>query len=131
MLSRFELAIVVRNQVRDRALVARARAVEAAMERLAAALGADIELWGLAGLGADLDVRLTAAHPERRGMVVEELLLAEGAPVEVAAAARARHEAAPERMTRLTRALVVAEAEVDGRPVDARVAECRRLLGLE
>jgi predicted hydrolase (HD superfamily) len=129
MLSRFELAIVVRNQLRDRALVARARALEAAMERLASALGADVELWGLAGLGAELDARLTAAHPERRGAVVEDLLLAEGAPAEVAAAARARHEAAPVRMTQLARALVVAVADLDGR-VDARAAECRQLLGL-
>jgi predicted hydrolase (HD superfamily) len=130
MLSRFELLMVVRNQLRDRALVDRALAVEAAMERLAAALGADPTLWGLAGLGADIDVRLTAHHPERLGLVAEELLLAEGAPAEVAAAARARHEAPPERMPPLARALVVAEAEVDGGPESARVRACRELLGL-
>ena len=130
MLSRFELFIVVRNQVRDRTLVDRALAVEAEMERLATLLGHDAELWGLCGLGADIDVRLTAQHPERRGVVAEELLLAEGAPAEIAAAARARHEGAPERMAPLARALVLAEALVDDEPEDARARACRELLGL-
>ena len=130
MLSRFELLMVVRNQVRAKALVDRAVAVEAEMEALAAVLGGDPAVWGLAGLGADIDVRLTAQHPERRGIVAEELLRAEGAPPEVAAAERARHHAAPAQMTPLARALVVAEAQVDGAPDDSRVAECRRLLDL-
>ena len=130
-LSRFDLLIVLRNQVRDRGLVQRALAVEAVMEELAGALGHDPALWGLAGLGADIDVRMTAQHPERRGVVAEELLLAEGAPAEVAAAARARHQSPPGQMTTLARALVVAAAQVDGAPVDARVQACRELLGLE
>jgi uncharacterized protein len=129
MLTRFELTIVVRTQLRERALVDRAFAVEAAMEALAARLGQDPELWALAGLGADIDVRLTAHRPDRRGAVAEEILLTEGAPAEVAAAARLRHQASPETMTMLARALVVAVAEVDGSE-DARTAACRELLGL-
>ncbi len=113
VLGRFELMLVLRNQVGDRALVRRSLAVEAVMEELAGALGHDAVLWGLCGLGADIDAELTAGNPDRRGGVAEELLLTEGAPAEVAAAARLQHGGAVAGMPPLARGLVAAGALVD------------------
>jgi predicted hydrolase (HD superfamily) len=87
-IGRLDLYIVLRNQLADKALSRRALAVEAVMEALARAAGHDPAMWGLAGLGADIDVKLAAQNPERRGVIAEELLLAEGVPAEAAAAAR-------------------------------------------
>lgn len=114
MISRFELYVVLRAQVRDRALLRRALAKEAVCGALAVSVGADAELWGLAGLGADIDVVLTAENPQRRGAVAEELLRAEGAPADAAAAARTCRCDAPELLSPLARCLVVADALVDG-----------------
>jgi predicted hydrolase (HD superfamily) len=113
MLTRFELFIVLRSQVADRARVKRAVAVEAAMEALAEELGANPVIWGLAGLGADIDCAFAAGNPERRGHVARELLLTEGAPAEVADAVRDRAHESPERMTPLAAGLGLADALVD------------------
>jgi predicted hydrolase (HD superfamily) len=114
MITRFDLFVVLRNQVADRGRVRRALAVEAAMEELASVAGADAAVWGLAGLGADIDYMLARENPGRRGEVAEELLLTEGAPVEVAAAARAAVRGEAEQLSELAAALVVAGAVVDG-----------------
>ena len=113
MISRFELFVVLRAQVRDRALLRRALAKEAVCGALAGSVGADAELWALAGLGADIDAVLTAENPLRRGAVAEELLRAEGLPDEAAAAARACRCDAPELLSPLARGLVVADTLVD------------------
>ena len=113
MISRFELYVVLRAQLRDKALLRRALAKEAVCAALAAAVGADAELWGLSGLGADIDAVLTAENPQRRGAVAEELLRAEGAPADAAAAARTCRADAPELLSPLARGLVVADALVD------------------
>jgi predicted hydrolase (HD superfamily) len=112
-IGRLELFIVLRNQLADRALVQRALAVEAVMEDLAVELGADTALWALAGLGADIDAKLAAHNPDRRGAVAEELLLAEGVAAGAAAAARQwRHGPAGE-LPDLAQALAGAEWLVD------------------
>jgi len=113
MLSRFELFVLVRNQVADRRRLRRSLALEAVMEDLAAKLGQDGSRWGMAGLGADVDGQLCEHNPDRRGLVAEELLLAEGAPAEVAAAVRERLRATPAEMSLLAAALGGAEAIVD------------------
>jgi len=113
MISRFELFVVLRAQVRDRALLRRALAKEAVCGALAATVGADAELWALAGLGADIDAVLTAENPQRRGAVAEELLRAEGVPADAAAAARTSRCDAPELLSPLARGLVVADVLVD------------------
>jgi predicted hydrolase (HD superfamily) len=113
MLSRFELFVVLRHQVRDRRLVRRALAVEAGMEELAALAGGDVALWGLAGMGSGIDAELTVENPARRGEVAEELLLTEGAPAEVAEAARLRLGGGPvERLPVMAAALAAVEALV-------------------
>jgi predicted hydrolase (HD superfamily) len=111
-LGRFDLFVVLRNQVRDKRLVRRALAVEAVMEELAKAAGADAERWGLAGLGADIDAALCARAPERLGKVASELLLAEGAPADVAAAAATRRAGDPAELAPMAAALCAADALV-------------------
>lgn len=113
MLTRFELLVVLRQQLRERALVQRSLAFEAVMETLAEMCGGDAQLWGLAGLGADIDVKLTQDNPARRGAIAEELLRTEGAPAAVAVAVRLRHDTPADRQPQLARGLVVAEALVD------------------
>lgn len=127
MLTRFELFVILRNQVRDRRQVRRSLAVEAVLEEWAPAAGADVETWRLAGLGAGIDAELCEDNPSRRGEVAEELLLTEGASPEVAAAARERLRLRPEEMSPLAAAVAAAEAFVDdvyaaielGDPLDA------------
>lgn len=106
MIGRLDLFIVLRNQLADKALLRRALAVEAVMEDLARETGADPTLWGLAGLGADIDAKLTALNPDRRGAVAEELLRTEGVPAEAAAAARLVRHGPPAELPPIARALV-------------------------
>jgi predicted hydrolase (HD superfamily) len=111
-LTRFELFVILRNQVKERVHVRRALAVEATMEELAAELGQDARVWAMAGLGAFIDAELQQVNVQRRGEVAEEILLTEGAPGEVAAAARARLGVDPAAMSVLAAALAAAEALV-------------------
>ena len=113
MLSRFELFVMVRNQVADRRRLRRSLAVDAAMEEVAGRLGEEPAAWALAGLGADVDAQLCEHNPDRRGRVAEELLLTEGAPPAVAAAARERLWSPVAEMSRLAAALFATEAIVD------------------
>lgn len=113
MLTRFELFVVLRNQVRDRAMVRRSLAVEAAMEELAALAGADPARWGLCGLGANIDAELVARNEGRRGEVAEEILLTEGVEPELARAARTRRRLPPQELSPLEAALAGAEGLVD------------------
>jgi predicted hydrolase (HD superfamily) len=137
VLSRFELFVIVRNQVDDRRRLRRSLAIEATMEELAARAGEDAAIWGLAGLGADVDCQLCEHNPAKRGHTAAELLAAEGAPEEVAAAARDRLHRPAGEMSRLAAALFAAEAIVDdvygaieaGDPLDSleAMAVSRRL----
>lgn len=110
----FELLVVVRIQLRDRALLRRTLALQAAMEALAPEAGLDVTLGSLAGLGAGIDAQLCRKNPGRRGEVAQELLLTEGAPPEVAEAARACwREPRAAALSPLAAALVGAVALVD------------------
>jgi predicted hydrolase (HD superfamily) len=130
MLTRFELMVILRNQVSDRKVVRRSLAVEATLEEWAAELGADATTWAMAGLGANIDAELLAAGDEgRRGEVAEELLLTEGASAEVAAAARQRLAADVDAMPVLAAAVAAAEAIVD--EIHAALALGDGLDGLE
>jgi predicted hydrolase (HD superfamily) len=115
MLTRFELMVILRNQVADRRLVRRALAVEATLEEWAAEVpDADVAAWAMAGLGANIDAELLAAgSAERRGQVAEELLLTEGAHPEIAAAARLRLGRDVDAMPILAAAVAAGEAIVD------------------
>jgi predicted hydrolase (HD superfamily) len=85
VLSRFELFVILRNQVGDRRLVRRALALEALLEELG---GGERER--IAALGVYVDAELCAGNAARRGEVAEELLLTEGAEAELARAVRER-----------------------------------------
>jgi predicted hydrolase (HD superfamily) len=112
-LDRFQLFVIVRNQVSDRDILRRYLAVEAAMEELAPALdGIDVGHARLLGLGACIDAQLCRANPERRGEVAKEILDTEGAPPEVCSAVLACRRDEPEVMTSLAALLLTAEAVV-------------------
>jgi len=66
-------------------------ATEAIMRALAERRGEDPEAWALAGLGHDLDVEQTEGDFARHGRVAADLLLARGAPEEVAHAVAAHN----------------------------------------
>jgi predicted hydrolase (HD superfamily) len=134
VVNRFDLFLVVRNQLGDRALVRRSLAVEAVMEALARACGGDAELWGLIGLGADIDAALVARNPERRGEVAAQLLRTEGLPAEAVQAVRTFRAGRIADLPPLALALVAASAmvahlEEDG--PDARMLEHRLRRGEE
>jgi hypothetical protein len=116
MLTRFETIVILRNQVEDRRVIHLAQVREAILVAWADDLGEDAATWGVAALGADIDADFVAANPSRRGHVAEEILVAEGASAEVAAAARERLGPDPERMSRLAAALAAGDilAAADG-----------------
>lgn len=114
MLDRFQLFVILRTQVADRAVVRRALAVEAVAEELAPLVDLEVEAARLAALGASIDAQMCRENPERRGEIAEEYLLTEGAPAEVAAAVRqCFREPEVERLSALAMLVVVAEALVD------------------
>lgn len=112
-MTRFELLVIARIQVKDRAVLRRYFAVEAVMEALAPAAGLDPTHAALTGLGASLDVRLCAHNPDRRGEVAREMLLTEGAPLEVQEAVGVAYRGQPDELPPMAAALVAAEALVD------------------
>ena len=66
-------------------------ATEAIMRALAARLGADPEVWGLAGLGHDLDTEETEGDVTRHGQVAADALRALGLPEEAVHAVAAHN----------------------------------------
>ena len=108
-IGRLDLFIALRNQLGDKSLARRALAVEAVMEELARAAGHDAALWGLAGLGADIDVKLAAQNPDKRGLMAEELLLAEGVAPAAAAAARQCRAGRASELVPIAQGLVVTQ----------------------
>lgn len=96
-MTRFELLVVVKIQLGDRALFRRCLAIEAAIEGVADVAGAagrvvDATTWALLGLGAGIDLKLAAQNPEQEGLLAAELLRAEGFPRALADAARAARQ---------------------------------------
>jgi predicted hydrolase (HD superfamily) len=109
-ISRFELFVVLRNQVGDRAMTKPALAVEAIAEQLARDIGHSVELAQLAGLGSGIDARLCLNNPTRRGEVAAQILRTEGAGDQVVQAVFSRREHEPEALSTLAALLVVAES---------------------
>lgn len=148
MLDRFQLFVIVRNQLSDRAVVRRGLAVEAVMEELAPLAGLDLDAARLAGLGSVVDAQMCAANPDRRGEVAEEYLRTEGAPDAVASAVRqCFREPDASRLSELAALLVAADAlveeiyrELEGERLDdlqpamaasRRVLDCLDRVGIE
>lgn len=91
--SRDTVLAVISERVANEHLRRHMLATEAIMRALAPRLDADPEVWGLAGLGHDLDVEETEADFSRQGLVAGEVLRALGAPDEVVHAVAAHNPA--------------------------------------
>lgn len=111
-LTRFELAVVVRVQVSDLAVLRHYLAVEAAMEELADAIDLDRDLAAMTGFGAAIDAQLCAHNPDRRGEVAAEMLRTEGADPAVIDAVVAARKQPADALEPLAAALLVADALV-------------------
>jgi putative nucleotidyltransferase with HDIG domain len=85
---------LLRKHVKNENLVKHCLASEAVMRALAVRLGADQELWGLAGLLHDVDAELTAGDLKRHTLEAEKILLAGGLPGELVEAVKMHNEAA-------------------------------------
>lgn len=85
---------LLRAHVKSENLVRHCLASEAVLRALAARLGGDPELWGLAGLLHDLDVELTAGDPARHTHEAARILGGLGLPAELIEAVELHNEAA-------------------------------------
>jgi len=85
---------LLKIHVKNENLVKHCLASEAVMRALAAKLGADAELWGLAGLLHDIDAELTAGNLKRHTLEAEKILKENGLPAELIEAVKMHNEAA-------------------------------------
>lgn len=85
---------LLRTHVKNENMIKHCLASEAVMRALAPRLGADPELWGLAGLLHDLDVELTAGDMARHTHEAEKLLKERGLPEDLIEAVKLHNEAA-------------------------------------
>jgi uncharacterized protein len=106
-MNRGEALELVTTHVKNRNLVRHMLAVEAIMRDLAGRLGADPDLWGLAGLLHDLDYELSAEDPTRHGLMTAELLA--GRDVEPSILQAIRAHVGGERPATMDKALYVAD----------------------
>ena len=101
---------IVKNSLENENLINHSLAVEAVMHGLAKRLGADEELWALAGLLHDVDYEATAQEPERHALLAKEMLAQYNLPDELIHAIMAHNEANGTRLeTEFDRALYCAD----------------------
>jgi putative nucleotidyltransferase with HDIG domain len=93
-MDRAEALELLKACVKNENLVRHCIASEAVMRALAARLGADTELWGLAGLLHDLDAELTAGDLSRHTLEAERILKEKGLPESLIEAVKLHNEAA-------------------------------------
>ncbi len=91
--TRAEIVSAMRARVANENLRRHMLATEAIMRGVAARLGEDPELWGLAGLAHDLDVEETADDFKLHGVVAAESLRRLGLPEDAAHAVAAHNPA--------------------------------------
>ncbi len=85
---------LLKTYVKNDNLIKHCLASEAVLRALAARLGADAELWALAGLLHDIDVELTAGDLKRHTLEAEKILKENGLPPELVEAVKMHNEAA-------------------------------------
>lgn len=85
---------LLRTHLKNENLVRHCLASEAVLRALAARLGADAELWGLAGLLHDIDVELTAGDLSRHTHEAVKILKENGLPETLIEAVMMHNEAA-------------------------------------
>jgi putative nucleotidyltransferase with HDIG domain len=125
---------LLRTHVKNENLVKHCIASEAVLRALAARLGADAELWGLAGLLHDIDVELTAGDPKRHTLEAERLLKAQGLPESLIEAVILHNEAAHEGRRRsepFHRALAAGETVTGLITATALVYPDRKVAGVK
>jgi len=107
-------------------------ASEAVMRALARRLGADADLWGLAGLAHDLDAESTGDDFARHGMQAAETLSGLGLPAEVVRAVAAHNPATGTRAEAPLEVSLIAADQVTGLITAATlVRPDRSLLGVK
>jgi uncharacterized protein len=87
---------LLRTHVKNENMIKHCLASEAVLRALAARLGADQELWGLAGLLHDIDVEITAGEMKRHTHEAARILAGQGLPAELIEAVELHNEAAHE-----------------------------------
>lgn len=85
---------LLRTHVKNENMIKHCLASEAVMRALAARLGADPALWGLAGLLHDLDVELTEGDAARHTHEAGRILKERGLPDDLVEAVKLHNEAA-------------------------------------
>jgi len=85
---------LLRKHVKNENLIKHCLASEAVMRALALKLGADAEMWALAGLLHDIDVDLTAGDIKRHTIEAERILGENGLPAVLIEAVKMHNEAA-------------------------------------
>ncbi|MDD2804235.1 MAG: HDIG domain-containing protein [Elusimicrobiales bacterium] len=103
---------LLKTHVKSENMIKHCLASEAVMRSLAARLGGDPELWGLAGLLHDIDVELTAGDLARHTHEAVRILQAHGLPENLVEAVKLHNEAAHpgrKRSELFHRALAAAE----------------------
>ena len=93
-MNRDEAVGLLRGHVKNENMVRHCLATEAVMRALAARLGADAELWGLAGLLHDIDAELTAGDMTKHTLEAEKLLREHNYADELISAVKMHNEAA-------------------------------------
>jgi len=90
-MQREEAYALLCERVKNENLRKHCLATEAIMRALAARLGADAELWGLAGLLHDLDFEQTRDTPQEHGLQTVAILEEKGLPGELVQAVKAHN----------------------------------------
>lgn len=93
-MDRTQALALLREHVSNENMVKHCLASEAVLRALAARLGADPDLWGLAGLLHDIDVEMTAGDLSRHTLEAARILAAAGLPAELIDAVGMHNEAA-------------------------------------
>jgi len=94
-MNRDEALTLLNEHLKNKNLVKHCYAVEACMRAMAARLGADPELWGLAGLLHDLDYEMTGMSADLHTTETVKILEGRGLPPELVHAVRAHAGKAP------------------------------------
>jgi hypothetical protein len=94
-MTREQALTLINEQVTNKNLRKHMLATEAVMRALAVKLGADADLWALAGLLHDCDYDRTVQDPSRHALVGAEMLEKLGCPAELVHAVKAHAEKAP------------------------------------
>jgi predicted hydrolase (HD superfamily) len=103
--NRIQAETLVQEHITNPALLARARATQAAMRALAKRLGQDEQRWGLTGLLYGIDYEYTARTPERHGAAAADMLSMQGFDEEITHAVLAYGDTGEPRRSSMDSAL--------------------------